>query len=466
MTLRITKPLEQFSWQPQPRAQQIVHDLLAQFLSRSPQTATLGERMRSETGTRLVDWIDHFASPHSSELEQELKSAGFTETSLPGADQCFLQEQGIFPVIILTDGGPLRTAIKVESVADFLVIWQECAHEAIQGPPLAPLRTAKVFHDDEAELIVLERHGYAGFDIPPWSDHQAAAVFRYQEAFRRRNRQFEDDETGFAWAHRLLDAAIAEVGVDRACDLFFAAEREYWQRKNRAAQVQKTRQDCLGLGWANHDHHTYRSSRRYFKDLVSMWEKLGFVLRERFYAGREAGWGAQILEQPVTKIITFNDVDLAPDELFVDFSHQPLPERQSLGTVGLWCGLHGESFLQAGMHHLECQFDFEALRTQLEREAGVRTMKPFTDFPHLRQAFTEGERWDVSQDRIAALLKKGQITEPQARQFRQEGAIGSHLENLERNDGFKGFNQKGVSEIISATDPRKNPMASKAPANA
>ena len=36
-----------------------------------------------------------------------------------------------------------------------------------------------------------------------------------------------------------------------------------------------------------------------------------------------------------------------------------------------------------------------------------------------------------------------------------QGAIGSHLENLERNEGFKGFNQTGVSEIIAATDPRK-----------
>jgi len=459
MTLRITKPLDQFSWQPQPRAQQVVQDLLAQFLSRSPQTAQLGERMRNETGTRLADWIDHFAFPHSSDLEQQLKYAGFTETSLPGAKRCFIQDQGIFPVIILTDGGPLRMALKVESVADFQAIWQECAHEAIEGPPLAPVRRAKVFHDDEAELVVIERHGYAGFDIPTWSDHQTAAVLRHQEAFRRRNRNFADDEAGFAWADRLLDPAIADVGVDRACDLFFAAEREYWQRKNRAAQAQKARQDCLGLGWANHDHHTYRASRRYFAPLIRIWEKLGFVLRERFYAGREAGWGAQILEQSVTHIITFNDVDLAPDELFVDFSHNPLPERQTLGTVGLWCGLHGESFLQAGMHHLEAQFDFEALRTQLEREAGVRTMKPFTDFPHLRQAFTEGERWDVSEDRISALLKKGQITEAQARQFRQEGAIGSHLENLERNDGFKGFNQKGVSEIISATDPRKNVKA-------
>ena len=34
-------------------------------------------------------------------------------------------------------------------------------------------------------------------------------------------------------------------------------------------------------------------------------------------------------------------------------------------------------------------------------------------------------------------------------------AIGSHLENLERNDGYKGFNQQGVSEIITNTDPRK-----------
>ena len=35
------------------------------------------------------------------------------------------------------------------------------------------------------------------------------------------------------------------------------------------------------------------------------------------------------------------------------------------------------------------------------------------------------------------------------------GAIGSHLENLERRNGYKGFNQKGVSDIIERTDPRK-----------
>ena len=126
--------------------------------------------------------------------------------------------------------------------------------------------------------------------------------------------------------------------------------------------------------------------------------------RERFYAGKQAGWGAQVLEQPNAGVVIFADVDLSPDELLIDFAHEPLPEREQLGTVGLWCALHGESFLEAGMHHLECQFDFEALRRQLEAEAGVRTMKPFTDFPYLRQAFTEGERWPVREERIAGDL--------------------------------------------------------------
>ena len=48
-----------------------------------------------------------------------------------------------------------------------------------------------------------------------------------------------------------------------------------------------------------------------------------------------------------------------------------LAERKQLGTVGLWCGLHGEAFLQAGMHHLECQFDWHLLKAQLQAEAAL-----------------------------------------------------------------------------------------------
>jgi hypothetical protein len=105
------------------------------------------------------------------------------------------------------------------------------------------------------------------------------------------------------------------------------------------------------------------------------------------------------------------------------------------------------------MHHLEARFDFSLLRDQLASE-GVNTMKPFSDFAFLKQAFTEGERWRVAPNRIETLLKKGLITPEQADGFRRDGAVGSHLENLQRKGGFKGFNQKSVSVIIEATDPR------------
>jgi len=107
------------------------------------------------------------------------------------------------------------------------------------------------------------------------------------------------------------------------------------------------------------------------------------------------------------------------------------------------------------MHHLEARFDFNVLRDQL-KTCGVNTMKPFSDFAFLRQAFTEGERWPVTHQRVERLLSNKLITRDQADQFIKEGAIGSHLENLQRHGGFKGFNQKSVSVVIAATDPRKD----------
>jgi hypothetical protein len=181
---------------------------------------------------------------------------------------------------------------------------------------------------------------------------------------------------------------------------------------------------------------------------------MGFHCRERFYAGREAGWGAQVLEQPECRIVIFADVDMSPEELMGDFSHDVLAARDELGTVGLWCELHGEAFLEAGMHHLESQFDFDASRAQLAA-MGIETMAPFTDFTFLRQAFTRGETWKVDPRRIERLLAEGRISSDEADRFRREGALGSHLEILERNDGYKGFNQTGVSEIITRTDPRR-----------
>jgi hypothetical protein len=106
------------------------------------------------------------------------------------------------------------------------------------------------------------------------------------------------------------------------------------------------------------------------------------------------------------------------------------------------------------MHHLEARFDYQLLREQLKAE-GINTMNPFSDFEFLKQAFTEGERWPVARERAEKLLAAKLITLEQFEKFLKEGALGSHLENLQRHGGFKGFNQKSVSAVIAATDPRR-----------
>lgn len=81
-------------------------------------------------------------------------------------------------------------------------------------------------------------------------------------------------------------------------------------------------------------------------------------------------------------------------------------------------------------------------------------MRPFSEFAYLRQAFTRGERWLVAEERLERLVAAGQITPDQRERFAAEGVVGSHLENIQRGEGFKGFNQQMVSDIIRRTDPR------------
>jgi hypothetical protein len=110
--------------------------------------------------------------------------------------------------------------------------------------------------------------------------------------------------------------------------------------------------------------------------------------------------------------------------------------------------------LSAGLHHLAALFDFHAAAENLARW-GVDSMRPFSEFPYLQQAFTKGERWQVAHERLDRLVASGQISEHQRAGFLEKGAIGSHLENIQRGEGFKGFNQQTISDIIRRTDPRK-----------
>lgn len=439
-------------WPRCPEAATFFENLLQDFTAANPTVARLAQRLYEHAGVQLLHLVDHWELPEGAVSPEQLTAYGLMAQSTPEGDRFWKHPGARLPSIRFSPSLAFpRLAVRVEDVPAFL---QQNAFSAnsFEGDPLSCYEYARIALP-QGELMPVARRGYAGYRPGVLSDRDRKQIDEALQAFRNRNRE-GDDIAVTRHAQTLFRSVADTVGRDRAVEEFFAAERDYWMQRNRAGRWQYRRQQELGIGWANHDHHTYRSSRAAFRALMELWHTLGFIPRERFYAGVEAGWGAQVLEHATCRIILFCDLDIAPEELDIDFAQTDLPEREALGTIGLWCALHGGSIAQAGLHHLEAEFDF-ARATALHQEATGGVMPPFTDLPVLKQAFTRPEIWPVLPARVEVLQARGLITTEQADRFRTQGAAGSHLEILQRWEGFKGFNKTGVSQIILQTDARR-----------
>lgn len=438
---------EQFYWHRFGEGYELIVSILEAFTARHQGIQDLARKITHQGGVRLLDVVDHLALPEN-DWGERIKAAGYQEQN--GA--WTLRGSNLPPVRLMASGEQIQgVAVRVESIANFLMQNQRSC--AIEGSPFNPFRRCLLSTHDNISLWLVERRIQGVFEADALPDRVIARCHTVLEDWKRRRRNGGDDDRALEINLQLARRQVEEVGTGLATDLFFEAERNYWQLRNRAASLQKMLLDKAGIGWSHHDHHTYRSSRKQFIRLLEFFTILGFKPRERFYAGVEAGWGAQVMEHPETGTVLFLDTDLNPEELDVDFFQESLPESEDVGTVGLWCGLHGESLLEAGLHHLAIKSDFWQLRENLKKQ-GVRMMAPFSNFPYLKQAFTMGERWQVTRKRLHALRITSRVTVAEAVFFSDNGAIGSHVENIQRAEGYKGFSRQEVSSIIRDTDPR------------
>jgi hypothetical protein len=433
------------NWEPQPVAEATFRDWLDERLGRNAAAADFKEALLKGTAVRLRDLVDHVVF-RDDDTRAAIEAAGWAEAERG----VWRNPGGLFPPFIA--GAAETIWLRVESVEQFVA-----AHglgEAVEGAPLAPVRRVLAFRGQPA-FGVLERNGSPAF-APLADDPAERETARITlQRFRARRRQFDTAEQGLTHTEALVDAAIADLGSPhRACALWLLAEREYWQMRCQAAQVQKARQDALGIGWANIDHHTYDSSRAHYQHTIAILEKLGYELREMLYAGDMAGWGSQVLEQPVIGSTIFADVDLAPHEVDLDFAHEALPPLDKHRRAGILCALHGESILEQGLNHVACFFDQKMMRDQMAA-LGIRMMPPFSDMPHLYQELTHGDWAAVDPARVDALEAAGHLPSDEAQAIRTGGAIITHLENIERNDGYKGFNKPGIDGVLQKLDPRR-----------
>jgi len=448
-------------WQRFPSAEEYLSNAVEDLQSEIPFLNKLALRLRAHAGAQIMDWIDFVITPedHLAPLETLPFELEFEHPDY----KVFHVPNSYLPGVVVGTYGGIRSgaAVRVDRVAEFQAV-HNCPAD-IEGEPFSGFRRALVDRREHKGVFAVERR--VPDIIEPYSDKRESeglCAARYQAAWEiwmsRPRKTFERpnsdnvrvlmDET-----RRRATHVVELVGKDMAADVVMHAERTYWQAKNDLGRNIKFQLDQLGMGWANHDHHTFRCSRDLFSDVIQIMQLLGFELREKFFAGNEAGWGAQVMEHP-TGFALFIDTDLDAHEIDIDFTVQSLPVKDSLGTVGLWCRLHGESIFDAGLHHVAGRFDFRETCRRLSETNEI--MEPFSDFSYLKQAFTRGQRWPVARERIVQLIGDNLLTDRQAGQFTHSGALGSHLEIIQRKEGFKGFNQQNVSDIIQRTDPRKN----------
>ncbi len=458
-----------YDWKIHPQAEAFLELRVSDFLNQNRASRELSDRMLKETSTRFFDWIDHIVIPNETINVESLKEIQFKElkgAKKPRGTKVYANKESAFFPVLLSSGSHTQVALKPELLGHFLQMngiyygWndnlsaldeQSRPNSDYFGRSLGLFQRALVSDEDQSELWAVERRGFDGFADPRQHHDREEYLANYQE-FLMRRRHFSRDRDGL---EILLETVKLFLKISRAelvADAFFRAERQFWQSRDRGGMIQRALQDRLGLGWGNHDHHTYRSSRENFHLLIEIFERMGFLPREQFFAA-DGGWGAQVMEQPICGITVFADVDISENEREIDFAHEEMDNRKEVGTVGLWVSLHGESILQGGMHHLAARVDFSQAEAGLMPH-GVMRMRPFSDFKFLKQAFVESDRRPVEPARLRSSVNRGHIRPERQGFFEQIGAIGSHLELIERRQGFKGFNQDSVSVIIQATDPR------------
>ena len=242
---------DQFVWKTQPAAARWVTRTIDSLAARNPS--------HRKTGPSTARFHRHppgrLGRPFRAQ-RRRIRSASSANWPISATcskatpnDSVWRHPLGMFPPVIV-NGGRTGLALRCDCVDAARL--RPAAHarpapadaEQVIGPRGGMYRHVVIDEHVDAELWLVERHGYAGFGMRL---ELAARNRRGRPPSRSisapRSAAFPNVEDGFRHASELFAAAADDIGTDWACDLFFAAERDYWQSRNRAGAVQYERQN-------------------------------------------------------------------------------------------------------------------------------------------------------------------------------------------------------------------------------
>src|SRR2546422_3553666 len=203
---------KRFDWPLCYEAEKFVLDHLQTFLDRNSFARQLSERMRAETGTLLLDWVDYLVlSPQNKEV---LREVGYREDRLgetPSNQSAFWHPEALLPRILIdttvvNSNFPAAVAIRTESISDFMA-----AHGVTgepEGGPFSRFRHILVSFEHSTRLEAVERRGYRGYVPLASKAGQVKTLVQAHELWKTRRRLFEDDQKGFEHLQTTLDRII------------------------------------------------------------------------------------------------------------------------------------------------------------------------------------------------------------------------------------------------------------------
>jgi hypothetical protein len=399
----------------------LIQKYVADFSRRNSFLSSFEEALRAKTATFLYQWVDSIEMSYSQALEAELLEAGFVRQGQSATGTSYAHPD--FPlgsVILKDDDSPFcAISIRVNSLGDFLMA--NNIHTWIEGSPLSPLRRSCISKENGIFVYAIERRAPL---VQKTSTQTSDAMCRYlqcYEQYQTRTRKVYGQEEHDALRNALFLAEdlVHDIGQDAAVSLILRTEIQYWQMKNRAAAVQNSRQEQLGLGWQNVTMLSFRTSRCYFADTVRFFRILGFHPDSYAWHGNNVGYGILKMEYHPNFPRIQIEVDLSQEEGQQNFADRTLEEWGRPGIVGFWCAVNGQSLLSAGVSRVEILCNFEEMESQLRTE-GIEVSGTSI-------VGTNPEIWNADPERIQLLFERKLITREKKEELLSNGCEGSSL---------------------------------------
>src|SRR3954453_3116264 len=186
----------QFNWPLCYDAENLLLERIDGFLALNSFARILAERMRDETGTLFLDWVDHLVI--SPDDEAAFRETGFTDDPL-GENAAGLKAlwhpEAMLPRVLIgkkTTKHPEALAIRPEFVAEFAAV--HGITNEIDGEPYSRFRKLLAFEENDAAFYAIERRGYRGYISPP---PNLKKYLPAREIGQTRRRRWDRDVKGY-----------------------------------------------------------------------------------------------------------------------------------------------------------------------------------------------------------------------------------------------------------------------------